>query len=107
MITITPSAHDQITKLIQEESTPGLRLRLAVTGGGCSGFQYNFSLDSEVLAEDQVFGQAPGEVVIDESSLGLLDGGVVDYVEVLMGASFVIKNPNASSSCGCGNSFSV
>lgn len=103
MITITPEAQTHIQSLIREEGNPDLRLRLAVSGGGCSGFQYHFSLDGETTPDDQIFEC----VVIDEVSLSLVDGAIVDYVEDLMGASFVIRNPNATTSCGCGNSFAI
>ncbi len=107
-LTITDSAAARISTLIQTENSSGiLRLRIRVSGGGCSGFQYGFVLDDALLPDDLVFGKDDVSVIIDEISLGLLDGSQVDYVEDLSSASFVIKNPNAASSCGCGNSFSL
>jgi iron-sulfur cluster insertion protein len=106
-IDITESAAARIQVLMQMEGKPNLMLRLAVSGGGCSGFQYGISLDDQVGAEDRVFERQGVRVVVDETSLELLGGSVVDYVEDLVGASFQIKNPNASSTCGCGSSFSV
>jgi iron-sulfur cluster insertion protein len=82
-------------------------LRIAVSGGGCSGFQYGFTFDEEKNEDDVVFERDGVVVVVDEVSLDLLAGAEVDFVEDLMGASFQIKNPNAASSCGCGNSFSI
>ena len=107
-LTITDSAAARISALIQAENSPQpLRLRIRVSGGGCSGFQYGFVIDEELHADDLVFEKDDVSVIIDEMSLGLLEGSQVDYVEDLSSASFVIKNPNAASSCGCGNSFSL
>jgi iron-sulfur cluster insertion protein len=92
---------------MQAEGRPGLMLRLTVSGGGCSGFQYGFTIDDSRQAEDRVFEKDGVSVVVDETSLELLNGAEIDFVEDMMGASFQIKNPNAASSCGCGNSFSV
>ena len=82
-------------------------LRLAVTGGGCSGFQYNFSMDDALQDDDRVFERDGSRLVVDETSLELLAGAEIDFVEDLMGSYFQVKNPNASSSCGCGSSFAV
>ncbi|MEB3703142.1 Iron-sulfur cluster insertion protein ErpA [Candidatus Bealeia paramacronuclearis] len=108
-LTITESAAKQIAHLISEEKEGGkdLMLRLTISGGGCSGFQYGFSLDNAVNPDDEIFESQGVKVIADEASLSLLEGSQIDYHEDLMSASFVIKNPNASSSCGCGNSFSV
>ncbi|MGE5504084.1 MAG: iron-sulfur cluster insertion protein ErpA [Actinomycetota bacterium] len=106
-IDITESAAARIQVLMQMEGKPDLMLRLGVSGGGCSGFQYSITLDDKVNQEDQVFERHGVKVVADETSLELLGGSVVDYVEDLVGASFQIRNPNASSTCGCGSSFSV
>jgi len=108
MLTVTESAARKISSLIKEElsSTP-LMFRIMVSGGGCSGFQYNFSLDKASHDADHVFEDKGISIVVDDASLPFLEGVEVDYVEELIGASFLIKNPNASSSCGCGNSFSV
>lgn len=82
-------------------------LRLQVDAGGCSGFQYAFKLDAEILQDDFIFIEDGTTLVIDPISYAFVKGAQVDYVEELIGAAFVIKNPQASSSCGCGNSFSV
>ncbi|HTH16029.1 MAG TPA: iron-sulfur cluster insertion protein ErpA [Magnetospirillum sp.] len=106
-VAITPSAAQRVQTLIKMEGKPNLMLRLSVAGGGCSGFQYSISLDDQVGEEDVVSEQHGTKVVVDQTSLDLLAGTEVDYVEDLMGASFQFKNPNATSTCGCGSSFSV
>jgi iron-sulfur cluster insertion protein len=106
-ITITDSAAQRIAALKAQEEAEGSFLRIAVSGGGCSGFQYGLSFDEETNADDVVFEHGGVRVVIDDVSLDLLNGAEVDFVEDLMGASFQIRNPNAASSCGCGNSFSI
>ena len=106
-ITISDSAARRITALKAQEAAEGAFLRIAVSGGGCSGFQYGLSFDEETSPDDVVFERDGVGVVVDEVSLGLLNGAEIDFVEDLMGASFQIKNPNAASSCGCGNSFSI
>src|SRR5258706_5580106 len=106
-VVVTESAAKRIAYLMAQETTPNLKLRIAVSGGGCSGFQYGFSFDDTVTAEDRVFERDGATVVIDETSLDLLGGAEIDFVEDLVGAAFQIRNPNASSSCGCGNSFSI
>ena len=103
---ITQNAATHIQKILETESG-NKRFRIAVQGGGCSGFQYNFLIDDQLTADDKIFSQEKIEVVVDFISLGLLNGSQLDYVEDLTGAKFVITNPNAASSCGCGNSFSV
>jgi iron-sulfur cluster insertion protein len=105
---ITESAARRIAALLkQEEQTDGAFLRITVSGGGCSGFQYGLSFDEQKNPDDLVFERDGVQVVVDDVSLDLLNGAEVDFVEDLMGASFQIKNPNAASSCGCGNSFSI
>ena len=106
-LSLTQNAAKKINALIVAEKADGLMLRLSVSGGGCSGFQYHFSLDDQTTMDDKIFENHGAKVIIDEMSLQILDGSEVDYIEDMMGASFVIKNPNASSSCGCGNSFSI
>lgn len=107
-LTLTDNAVKKICSLITEEKSANpLRFRVMVSGGGCAGFQYNFSLDSALNDDDQIFEKKGVSVVIDEASLPLVAGAEIDYVEELIGASFQIKNPNASSSCGCGSSFSL
>ena len=106
-VSLTESAARRIAELRQKESAPAAFLRLAVSGGGCSGFQYGFTFDDTRQDEDHVFARDGVELVIDETSLDLVKGAEIDFVEDMMGAYFQVKNPNAASSCGCGNSFSV
>lgn len=105
---ITGGAAAQINHLKAKEGKPGLRFRVAVKGGGCSGFQYEFLLDDAPPAHsDTVIEKDGAEAVVDDVSLGILKGSVLDYTEDLAAAGFSIKNPNATAKCGCGNSFSV
>ncbi len=105
--TVTPSATARIAKLLATEPA-GSRLRVAVEGGGCSGFQYHFTFDpAGPGTEDLVFGAPEAPVLVDEVSLQFIEGASLDYVATLGAAAFEIKNPIAKSSCGCGNSFSV
>ena len=106
-IVVTENAARQIAALRAQEQTENAFLRIAVSGGGCSGFQYGLSFDDQRNDDDFLFERDGVTVVVDDVSLGLLDGAEVDFVEDLMGASFRINNPNAESSCGCGNSFSI
>lgn len=107
-IAISTSAARRIGVLIAAEGgDEPLRLRVSVSGGGCSGFQYGFTLDDQQRDDDRVFERDGVGVVIDEVSLDLLKGSQIDFVEDLLGSYFVVKNPNASSTCGCGSSFSV
>ena len=106
-ITVTESAARRIAEVMRLEGATGAFLRIAVSGGGCSGFQYGFTFDDAKTEDDRVFVKDGVEVVIDETSLELLAGAEIDFVEDLMGAAFQVKNPNAASSCGCGNSFSI
>jgi len=106
-VILTPSAAQRVQTLIEMEGKPNLMLRLSVSGGGCSGFQYGIMLDDQVNEDDVVMEQHGTKVVVDQTSLDLLAGTEVDYVEDLMGSSFQFRNPNASSTCGCGSSFSV
>jgi iron-sulfur cluster insertion protein len=106
-IVLTENAARRIAVLRSQENAENAFLRIAVSGGGCSGFQYGLSFDDQRNDDDFVFVRDGIGVVIDEVSLDLLNGAEVDFVEDLMGASFQIKNPNAASSCGCGNSFSI
>jgi iron-sulfur cluster insertion protein len=91
----------------QQEGTSEAFLRIAVSGGGCSGFQYGFTFDDRTNADDRVFERDGVRVVVDDTSLDLLNGAEIDFVEDMMGAAFQVRNPNAASSCGCGNSFSI
>ena len=106
-ITLTERAARRIADLVEQEGAPNGMLRVAVSGGGCSGFQYGFSLDHEVQEGDLVIERGQAQVVIDNLSLMYLAGAEVDYVTEIIGSYFTIKNPNATSSCGCGSSFAV
>ena len=101
------SAANKVKSLIEEEGNPELKLRVFVTGGGCSGFQYGFTFD-EVTNEDDMVMQKNGvTLLVDPMSMQYMMGAEIDYTEGLEGAQFVIKNPTAVSTCGCGSSFSV
>ena len=104
---LSESAAKRIAWLITQEGDPALMLRLSVSGGGCSGFQYGFSFDNARQADDHIFERDGVKMVVDDTSLDLLAGAELDYVEDMVGSSFQVKNPNAASSCGCGSSFSV
>lgn len=106
-VALSAAAAKRVAFLARQEGDAGLMLRLAVTGGGCSGFQYNFSFDDALQDDDRVFERDGSKLVVDETSLDLLAGSEVDFVEDLMGSYFQVRNPNASSSCGCGSSFAV
>jgi iron-sulfur cluster insertion protein len=106
-IVVTENAARRIAMLKAQENAEDAFLRIAVSGGGCSGFQYGLSFDDQRNDDDVVFERDGVGIVVDDVSLGLLNGAEVDFVEDLMGASFQIRNPNAASSCGCGNSFSI
>ena len=103
---LTGSAAERIKSMLLDE-TVGSFFRVAVLGGGCSGFQYHFSIDGTKQADDCVFVLHGVEVVIDEMSLELIDTAELDYKQDLMGSYFAVNNPNATASCGCGTSFSV
>lgn len=106
-LSLTANAAKRVAWLIEQEGDAKLMLRVAVSGGGCSGFQYGFSFDNAVNSDDRTFERDGVVTVIDETSLELLAGSEIDFVEDLGGSSFQIRNPNASSSCGCGSSFAV
>ena len=106
-IVVTESAARRVAILKTQEQAENAFLRIAVSGGGCSGFQYGFTFDDQRNEDDFVFERDGIVVVVDDVSLGLLNGAELDFVEDLMGASFQVRNPNAASSCGCGNSFSI
>jgi iron-sulfur cluster insertion protein len=103
MITITESAHSKILDLLAEENNPNLKVRTFVQGGGCSGFSYGFTFDETVNEDDFEI----DKILVDAMSMQYLSGAVIDYKEELNGSQFVISNPNAQSTCGCGSSFSV
>ncbi len=104
--TVSPRAAKRINAILATEPD-GTLLRLAVTGGGCSGFQYNFALDEARLDEDVLIEQDGARVVIDPVSLDFLAGAQIDFTDDLIGQAFKVNNPNATASCGCGTSFSV
>src|ERR1700744_5813655 len=106
-VTLSASAAKRVAELKVQENTPDAFLRLAVSGGGCSGFRYDFSFDKTRKEDDRAFERDGVTLIVDEVSLDLLKGAEIDFVEDMMGASFQVKNPNAASSCGCGSSFSV
>jgi iron-sulfur cluster assembly accessory protein len=105
-VTVSASAAKRIAEILKSEPAPSM-LRLAVTGGGCSGFQYNFTIDDARLDDDLVVERDGATVLIDPVSLDFLKGAEIDFTNDLIGAAFKVNNPNAQSSCGCGTSFSV
>jgi iron-sulfur cluster insertion protein len=106
-LVFTPAAAAKVATLIEEEGNPSLMLRVYIQGGGCSGFQYGFTFD-EALQEGDTEVETDGvKLLIDPMSMQYLTGAEIDYTEGLQGAQFVIRNPNASTTCGCGSSFSV
>lgn len=106
-IVVTENALNKVKSLIEEEENPDLKLRVFVTGGGCSGFQYGFAFD-EAYSDDDALVQKEGvTVVVDALSYPYLVGAFLDYEEGLQGSRFKVENPNASSTCGCGSSFSI
>lgn len=106
-VTVSDNAAKRIGIMLGKEDKPDLKLRVSVSGGGCSGFQYGFGFDDKVEADDTVVEDKGVTVLIDSMSLLYILGSEIDYVEDLVGASFQVRNPNAASSCGCGASFSV
>lgn len=106
-IEFSDAAAIKVKSLIEEEENPDLKLRVFVTGGGCSGFQYGFTFDEKVNDGDTLIDKQSVALVVDPMSLQYLMGGVVDYSEGLHGARFVVNNPNATTTCGCGSSFSI
>ena len=106
-ITISDSAVERIVVLRAQENQPNAMLRVKVSGGGCAGFQYGFDFANEVADNDVVVEKGGISVIVDPSSLMLLFGSEVDYVDDLIGSFFTLNNPNATSTCGCGTSFAV
>jgi len=104
-ISLTTAAASAVRDLLQKRNLEDYALRVFVSGGGCSGFQYGMALEGNIRPEDLVSEQNGVKVVIDEISISYLSGATIDYVEEIMGGGFKIENPNAVSSCGCGNSF--
>ncbi|MGI6408371.1 MAG: iron-sulfur cluster insertion protein ErpA [Thiopseudomonas sp.] len=101
------TAANKVKGLIEEEGNDRLMLRVFITGGGCSGFQYGFTFDEEMEDDDTVVERDGVKLVVDPMSFQYLEGAEVDYTEGLEGSRFIINNPNASTTCGCGSSFSV
>lgn len=112
-IQFSVSAADKVASLIAEEENPNLNLRVYITGGGCSGFQYGFTFDECIQPDDTVIEQAcsgsfpPVKLLIDSMSIQYLNQAEIDYVQGIQGEQFVIRNPNAKTTCGCGSSFSI
>ena len=106
-ILISENAISKVSSLLVDEKSPGLKLRVFVTGGGCNGFSYGFTFDEEVNEDDAIVYSGDFLVLVDAMSYPYLAGAEIDYIEDLSGAQFSVTNPNASSTCGCGNSFSV
>jgi iron-sulfur cluster insertion protein len=106
-IQFTDAAANKVLTLITDEENPALKLRVYVTGGGCSGFQYGFTFDEKVNDGDFTVEKNGVVMVVDPMSLQYLMGGIVDYTDGLQGSRFIVQNPNATTTCGCGSSFSV
>ncbi|MEP0355348.1 MAG: iron-sulfur cluster insertion protein ErpA [Paraglaciecola sp.] len=106
-IEFSDAAAKKVRNLVEEEENPNLKLRVYVTGGGCSGFQYGFTFDEKVNDGDTTIDKNEVTLVVDPMSLQYLVGGEVDYTEGLEGSRFLVNNPNATTTCGCGASFTV
>lgn len=106
-LVFTPAAASKVRELILEEANPNLKLRVYITGGGCSGFQYGFTFDEALDEGDVTVSREDVTLVVDPLSFQYLEGAEVDYTENLQGARFVIKNPNAATTCSCGSSFGI
>ena len=106
LIVLTDTATSKVAELLEQEGNPELALRVAVRPGGCSGFSYEMFFDSEVADDDVTAAFGSVRVIVDPASAGLLQGATLDFKDGLQGAGFSINNPNASRTCGCGNSFS-
>lgn len=107
MITISEQAKLRIIELLLEENDPNINLRTFVQGGGCSGFQYGFTFDGEQNHDDFEIAIGPFKVLVDAISMQYLEGAEIDFKDDISGTSFVVRNPNAESTCGCGSSFSI
>jgi iron-sulfur cluster insertion protein len=106
-LNFTDAAARKVRQLIEEEENPGLKLRVFISGGGCSGFQYGFTFDESVEDGDVTVENGGVTLLVDPMSFQYLAGGEIDYSEGLEGAQFIIRNPNATTTCGCGSSFSA
>lgn len=107
MLNISTQASEKIKDILAEENNPAVKLRVFVQGGGCSGFQYGFTLEEEISDDDFIMEINGVELVVDSMSMQYLQGAEIDYKEELLESSFKIKNPNATTTCGCGSSFGV
>ncbi len=103
----TQNAVNKVKALIEEEGNPDLKLRVFITGGGCSGFQYGFTFDEIINKDDLVIEKDSVKLLVDSMSYQYLVGAEIDYVDSFEGSQFTIKNPNATTTCGCGSSFSI
>ncbi len=106
-LVFTDAAANKVSELIQDEDNPNLKLRVFISGGGCSGFQYGFTFDENIEEGDSQVENQGVTLIVDPMSVQYLMGAEIDYTEELSGAQFVIRNPNASTTCGCGSSFTV
>jgi iron-sulfur cluster insertion protein len=106
-LSLTAAAAAKVAELVRDEGNPGLKLRVYINGGGCSGFQYGFSFDEQAAEDDLRVERDGTTLLVDPLSLQYLMGAEIDYAESLSGAQFTIRNPNAKTTCGCGSSFSV
>ncbi len=107
LLTLTDAAIAKVQHLIEAAKNPALKLRVYITGGGCSGFQYGFKLDDQLNPDDSVIKMPTFDVVIASLAIPYLEGSVLDYVENLQGSRFMVENPNAERTCGCGSSFAL
>lgn len=106
-IELTTNATEKINNLIQEKNNKNLKLRIYIVGGGCSGFQYQFIFDENINKDDILIKKSNVSLVVDPISLQYLYGGKIDYLENLEGSKFIVSNPNAKNTCGCGSSFNL
>jgi iron-sulfur cluster assembly protein len=104
-ITLTPAAASAVQDLLNKRDLTGYALRVYISGGGCSGYQYGMALENNIRDNDLIFEEHGVKMVVDEVSVSYLSGATVDYIDEIMGSGFKIENPNAVSSCGCGSSF--
>ncbi len=107
VLLLTPAAINKVLQLITDEGDPNLALRVYIQGGGCAGFQYGFGFDTKIKADDTIIEKSGIKVLVDAMSLQYLSGATIDYVKNLQGEHFVVQNPNANTTCGCGSSFSA
>lgn len=107
ILLITANAANKVTQLISEEGDPNICLRVYIQGGGCAGFQYGFGFDTNIKPDDTIIMNSGIRVLVDSLSLQYLHGATIDYVKNLQGEHFVVHNPNANTTCGCGSSFSA